>query len=130
MRCDQPLLEVSFAVDYPHKSQALRNVEFAFHRGEVLGLVGESGSGKSTIALALLRLLHWKNAVTRGRILFNGNDLLTAPEKQMAQLRGREIALILQSPMASLNPALRIGTQLEEAWRAHAKGAKTSAREP
>ena len=119
-----PLLEVELAVDYPTKPGALRNVRFSLQSGERMGLVGESGSGKSTIALALLGLLRWKGGRATGRVLFAGNDLFTAGEKQLQHVRGRKIGLVLQSPTASLNPALRIGTQLGEAWRAHSTSSK------
>ncbi len=122
MISDDTLLEVSLQVDYPNKLRALRDVSFNIHRGEVLGLVGESGSGKSTIALALLNLLKWKHGVATGRILFCGRNILSASEQEMRSIRGRQVGLVSQSPLASLNPALRIGTQLGEAWRAHAKG--------
>jgi len=118
------MLEVELSVDYPGKPGALRDVAFHLHRGETLGLVGESGSGKSTIALALLGLLRWKGGHATGRLNFADRDLLAASENEMQGVRGKEIALVLQSPMASLNPALRIGTQLSETWRAHAKGGK------
>ena len=118
------LLEVDLCVDYPNKPLALRNIIFSMRAGEVLGLVGESGSGKSTIALALLRLLGWKGGRARGRIAFAGRDLLAASEKEMERVRGQEVGLVLQSPTASLNPAMRIERQLEEAWRAHAKGTR------
>ncbi|MGA9564573.1 MAG: ABC transporter ATP-binding protein, partial [Candidatus Korobacteraceae bacterium] len=122
MISDDALLAVSLRVDYPNKLHALKDVSFIIHRGEVLGLVGESGSGKSTIALALLNLLRWRDGVATGRILFCGRDLLSASEQEMRSIRGRQIGLVSQSPLASLNPSLRIGTQLGEAWRAHAKG--------
>jgi ABC-type dipeptide/oligopeptide/nickel transport system ATPase component len=122
MEIDRTLLEVDLRVDYPNKPQALRNVSFRMQRGEVLGLVGESGSGKSTIALALLRLLGWKDGKAVGRIVFGGRDLLAVSEREMERIRGHGIGLVLQSPLASLNPALRVGTQLGEAWRAHARG--------
>ena len=107
------------SVDYPNKPGVLRDVRIEVGEGEILGLVGESGSGKSTIALALLRLLEHKGASIAGEILFAGRDLLRLRASEMRQIRGREIALVLQSPLASLNPALRIGTQMAEAWRAH-----------
>jgi ABC-type glutathione transport system ATPase component len=115
------MLEVELSVDYTGKPGALRNVAFRAQYGEMLGLVGESGSGKSTIALALLGLLRWKRGRATGRVKFYGRDLLASGEGEMQRVRGQEIALVLQSPLASLNPALRIGTQLGEAWRAHAK---------
>jgi len=122
MPTDGTLLDVVLRVDYPNKPQALRNVAFSMQQGEVLGLVGESGSGKSTIALALLGLSEWKEGRASGRVVFRGRDLLTASEREMQRVRGREIGLVLQSPTASLNPALCIGRQLGEAWRAHARG--------
>jgi len=122
MESDQTLLQVDLRVDYPNKPSALRGVSFRMQRGEVLGLVGESGSGKSTIALALLGLLGCKDGGAIGHIVFQGRDLMKASEREMQRVRGREIGLVMQSPLASLNPALRIATQLGEAWRAHAKG--------
>jgi ABC-type dipeptide/oligopeptide/nickel transport system ATPase component len=115
----KPLLEARLSVDYPNKPGVLSDVELQIHAGEILGLVGESGSGKSTIALALLQLLDHKGGSVRGEILFDGCDLLKLRPREMRQIRGRDIALVLQSPMASLNPVLRIGSQLSEAWRAH-----------
>jgi ABC-type dipeptide/oligopeptide/nickel transport system ATPase component len=117
------LLETHLSVDYPNKPGVLRDVHLTVSEGEMVGLVGESGSGKSTIALALMRLLEHKGAAINGEILFNGRDLLQLRAKEMRQIRGRAIALVLQSPLASLNPALRIGTQMAEAWRAHVSGA-------
>ncbi len=117
------LLQARLSVDYPNKPGVLRDVCLELDEGEIVGLVGESGSGKSTIALALLRLLEHKGASVTGEIVFNGRDLLHLRPKEMRQIRGREMALVLQSPLASLNPALRIGTQMAEAWRAHVSGA-------
>ena len=116
------LLEVSIRVDYPNRPLALRNIVFSMRRGEVLGLVGESGSGKSTIALALLRLLRWKGGRATGQVVFEGKDLMMTSDKEMEELRGSAIGLVLQCPMASLNPVLRVERQLGEAWLAHAKG--------
>src|SRR5271167_755874 len=129
MQSDNSLLEVDLRVDYPNKPGALRNVSFRMQRGEVLGLVGESGSGKSTIAVALLKLLAWRDGKATGRIMFCGRDLMMASEREMDSIRGRLMGLVLQSPLASLNPALRIGTQLGEAWRAHAKGSSGERRD-
>jgi ABC-type dipeptide/oligopeptide/nickel transport system ATPase component len=90
---------------------------------EIHALVGESGSGKSTLSLAVLRLLEMKGGSANGRLQFNGCDLMNLSERKMREVRGRQISLVLQSPHSSLNPALRIGTQLNEAWHAHANGA-------
>jgi ABC-type dipeptide/oligopeptide/nickel transport system ATPase component len=122
MASEPPLLSVDLRVDFPNKPRTLNRVSFEISRGEILGLVGESGSGKSTIALAILNLLGCKGGKASGRLLFRGRDLLSASEREMRDIRGREIALVLQSPLSSLNPALRIGTQLAEAWSAHAQG--------
>jgi ABC-type glutathione transport system ATPase component len=116
------LLSARVSVHYGDKPAVLRNVEIEIRRGEVLGLVGQSGSGKSTLAMAILGLLDRKRARAEGTIEFEGRDLLTLREFDLRGLRGRKIALVLQSPLSSLNPALKIRTQLKEAWRAHASG--------
>jgi len=116
----RPLLSFQISVDYPGHQGVLRNVYLQIHSGETLGLVGESGSGKSTIALALLGLLSLKGAKVSGQVIFEDEDLLKKPETQLRAIRGRRMSIVLQSPLASLNPALRIGAQLKEAWQAHA----------
>jgi ABC-type dipeptide/oligopeptide/nickel transport system ATPase component len=118
----EPLLSLQVSVDYPGKKGVLRNVSLQIAAGEILGLVGESGSGKSTLSLAILGLLELKNGSAQGHITFQDRDLLRLPQRQLRQLRGKEIALVLQSPHSSLNPALRIGSQLAEAWKAHVSG--------
>jgi ABC-type dipeptide/oligopeptide/nickel transport system ATPase component len=116
------LLAAHISVRYGERPPVLREVALEIRRGEVLGLVGQSGSGKSTLAMAILGLLDRKSARVEGAIEFDGCDLLKLPERALRGLRGRNIALVLQSPMSSLNPALKIRTQLKEAWRAHAAG--------
>ncbi len=123
-----PLLSVALSADYPQKPGVLRDVRFSIATGEILGLVGESGSGKSTIALAIMGLLDLRGGSLRGEILFAGRDLLAANERALRSIRGREIGLVLQSPVSALNPALRIETQLREAWRAHRAESWASAR--
>jgi ABC-type glutathione transport system ATPase component len=113
---------MQLSVRYPGKPPVLRDVALNIAHGEVLGLVGQSGSGKSTLALAILGLLGRQRARVEGQILFQGADLLAMGETQLRSLRGRAISLVLQSPLASLNPALEIRSQLREAWRAHRPG--------
>ena len=122
------LLSVRLSACYGSSPDVLREVSFSIDRGEILGLVGPSGCGKSTLSLAILRLLHLKRGEARGSIAFQGRDLMQLREREMRALRGKEIGLVLQSPLASLNPALRIGAQLEEAWRAHVRGPRAECR--
>jgi ABC-type dipeptide/oligopeptide/nickel transport system ATPase component len=119
-----PLLSLRLSVDYRNKTGVLRDVFMELGQGEILGLVGQSGSGKSTLSLAILRLLHLKGGTARGNLLFKGEDLIAKTETEMRSLRGREMSIVLQSPLSSLNPVLRIGSQLSEAWRAHAGGTR------
>ena len=118
------LLELRLSAAYPGKPGVLRNLSLAVRQGEILGLVGQSGCGKSTLALGILKLLHLKRGTADGSILFNGRDLMALKEREMRSLRGKEIALVLQSPMSSLNPAMRIGMQLEEAWNIHQRSTR------
>ncbi len=121
---NQILLSAHFSVRYGDKPHVLRNLQLEIRRGEVLGLVGQSGSGKSTLALAVLGLLDKKRSKAEGTIKFQDSDLLQLSERDLRELRGRAITLVLQSPLSSLNPALKIKTQLKEAWRAHALGTR------
>jgi ABC-type glutathione transport system ATPase component len=115
-----PVLRVELSADYPGKPGVLRNVQLDLVPGRITGLVGESGSGKSTLALAIMRLLDRKAARIEGALNFRGDNLLRLSERQMRRVRGKEIALVLQTAASSLNPSLRIETQLREVWRAHA----------
>ena len=122
MTPERPLLSLRLSVDYRNKSGVLRDIFLEIRRGEIVGLVGQSGSGKSTLALAILRLLHLKGAKVRGEVIFQGQDLSQKTESHLRSIRGREMSIVLQSPLTSLNPALRIGAQLREAWHAHSTG--------
>jgi len=119
------LLSAHVSIAYADRPAVLHDVELQIHRGEVLGLIGQSGSGKSTLALAILGLLDRKRVRPEGTIQFEGCELLHLRESDLRSLRGRKIALVLQSPLSSLNPALKIRTQLTESWRAHASGSKS-----
>src|SRR5580704_12255074 len=119
---NQILLSAQLSVRYAGKAPVLRDIRLEIQRGEVLGLVGQSGSGKSTLAMAILGLLDRKRSQAEGTIRFQDSDLLRLSERELRALRGRAVALVLQSPLSSLNPALKIRTQLKEAWRAHASG--------
>jgi ABC-type dipeptide/oligopeptide/nickel transport system ATPase component len=119
-----PLLALSISADYAGKPGVLRDLRLEMQPGEILGLVGESGSGKSTLALSILRLLDLKGGKVSGSIRFSGRELMQLPESEMQAIRGRDIGLVLQSPMSSLNPALKIGTQMHETWRAHKPGSR------
>jgi ABC-type dipeptide/oligopeptide/nickel transport system ATPase component len=113
-----PVLELqSVSIDFGSKP-AVRELSFSIAPGESMGLVGESGSGKSATALAIMRLLP-PQASTRGRILFQGGDLLTASDAAIRSIRGRHIAMIFQEPMTALNPVMRVGDQVAEAVVAH-----------
>ena len=98
--------------------EAVNDLSFTLHAGETLGIVGESGSGKSQTAMAIMGLLA-DNARTRGRIVFDGQDLLTLPERKRRKIRGARIGMVFQDPMTSLNPYLRIGLQMAEVLETH-----------
>ncbi|MGI9399654.1 MAG: ABC transporter ATP-binding protein [Rhizobiaceae bacterium] len=99
--------------------RAVDGVNFKLARGEVMGLVGESGSGKSVTGFSILGLVDPPGRIAEGRIVFHGEDLVHLPARQMQKLRGSRISMIFQDPMMTLNPVLRIDTQMIEAIRAH-----------
>jgi len=109
--------------------KAVDGVSFAVERGRVLGLVGESGSGKTVTGFSIIGLVDPPGRITGGKILFQGRDLATLPESEMRQLRGNRIAMIFQDPMMTLNPVLRIDTQMIETVQAHAKASHEEARQ-
>ncbi|HEX4930091.1 MAG TPA: ATP-binding cassette domain-containing protein, partial [Gaiellaceae bacterium] len=98
---------------------AVNGISFDIAPGETLGIVGESGCGKSVTSLALLGILARNGRVTRGTAMFGGRDLLKLSDKELRDVRGREIAMIFQDPMTSLNPVLTIGRQIREALETH-----------
>src|SRR5437867_8280412 len=101
-------------------TKAVDGVSFTLHAGETLALVGESGCGKSVTCLSLVRLVpEPAGRIVGGRVLFEGQDLLQKSSAEMRRVRGKQIAMVLQDPMTSLNPALTIGTQVSEVVRLH-----------
>ncbi|SOC00158.1 peptide/nickel transport system ATP-binding protein [Ureibacillus xyleni] len=101
---------------------AVDHISFHINRGEILAIVGESGCGKSVTSLSIMGLVPSPpGKITSGQILLDGQDLTTLPEKQMRKVRGRDVAMIFQEPMTSLNPLYTIGYQLVEAIRIHKK---------
>ncbi|MCS5603905.1 MAG: ABC transporter ATP-binding protein [Paracoccus sp. (in: a-proteobacteria)] len=108
-------------------AKAVDGVSFSLERGQILGLVGESGSGKSVTGFSILGLVDPPGRVTGGRILFDGDDLVAGGEAALRPLRGKRIAMIFQDPMMTLNPVLRIDTQMIETVRAHDRVTKAEA---
>jgi ABC-type dipeptide/oligopeptide/nickel transport system ATPase component len=109
-------------------TRVVDDVSFTMAAGETLGLIGESGSGKSVTAFAILRLLQPSGQIVSGRIVFEGQDLLTLSEREMRAVRGARISLIFQEPMTALNPVMRVGDQVAEALTAHNMASRSEAR--
>ncbi|WP_192986420.1 ABC transporter ATP-binding protein [Carnobacterium mobile] len=112
---------------YAGKVKAIRGVSFNLKKGETLAIVGESGSGKSVTTRSIMRLLSQNANIEEGEILFNGKDLIKKSEKEMQGIRGKDIAMIFQDPMTSLNPTMTIGKQVAEPIRLHQKLNKNEA---
>jgi oligopeptide/dipeptide ABC transporter ATP-binding protein len=108
--------------------RAVDGVSFRVRRGKTLGVVGESGCGKSVTALSVMRLIPPPGRHVGGRILFEGRDLAILPEPEMRAVRGRDIAMIFQEPMTSLNPVFTVGYQIMEAIRTHLPVSRAEAR--
>jgi peptide/nickel transport system ATP-binding protein len=110
-------------------AKAVDGVSFSVAKGEILGLVGESGSGKSVTGFSILRLVDPPGRIVSGRILFDGVDLAGLDDERLRAIRGKRIAMIFQDPMMTLNPVLRIDTQMVEACRAHSPMSRGAALE-
>ena len=109
--------------------KAVRGISFDLNQGEVLGIVGESGSGKSVTSLSIMGLLQHPGRVVDGEIFFQDKDILSYSKRQMRRVRGKEIAMIFQDPMTSLNPVYTVGNQIVEMILEHEKMTKAQARE-
>jgi peptide/nickel transport system ATP-binding protein len=120
---ERPLLDIrNVTLEFKTRSgtvHALEQVSLAIARGETVGLVGESGSGKSVLSYAVMRILDAAARVTHGQALFGGMDLLAAKESDLAEVRGREIAMIFQNPRTALNPIRRVGDQIADVLKRH-----------
>lgn len=107
--------------------QAVRGVSFELYKGEALGIVGESGCGKSVSMMSILRLIPENAKIKTGDVIFDGKNLATLPERGMQDIRGRDISMIFQDPMTSLNPVLSVGDQLTEHLIKHKRISKSEA---
>lgn len=117
------ILEVKGLKTYFHTFKgvvkAVDNVSFSLEAGEILGLVGESGGGKSVTGFSIIKLIEEPGKIEAGEIIFNGEDLVKYSEREMSSIRGKDIAMIFQDPMTSLNPVYTIGKQMEEVLILH-----------
>lgn len=118
----------TYFFDRKGKVPAVDGVDFIIHKGETLGIVGESGCGKSVTSMSILKLLPPEGKVVDGEILFKGNNLVEYTPVEMEKVRGKEIAMIFQEPMTSLNPVYTIGKQIDEMILNHEKLSKKEVR--
>ena len=123
MENDLPLLQLkNLTTIFPTKRgevTAVNEVNLDLAGGEILGIVGEAGCGKSTVLLSILRLIARPGRIDRGEILFRGQDLRRSPQRAMRDIRGKEISMIFQDPLSTLNPVFPVGEQIREAMRLH-----------
>ena len=111
-------LNVGFS-SYGETTKIVTDVSFHIDEGETVGIVGESGCGKSMTALSVMRLIKCPPGYIKGEIRLNGKNLLELSERQMCDVRGKDVSMIFQEPMTSLNPVITIGKQLMEVFRSH-----------
>ena len=122
-------LSVTFQRRGGRPTRAVDGVSFSVRPGEVVGIVGESGSGKSVTSMAIMGLLPKRAVQVSGEAIFRGSNLLTMSAGQLSDLRGRELAMVFQDPMSSLNPVIQIGVQVTEVLRRHQDISRASARD-
>ncbi|MGH9948703.1 MAG: ABC transporter ATP-binding protein [Pyrinomonadaceae bacterium] len=129
----EPLLTVNnLQTEFPTRAglvRAVNDVSFSVDRGELVGLVGESGCGKSITALSIIGLISPPGKIVGGSIKFKGEELISAKEKRLREIRGNDIGMIFQDPMTSLNPVYTVGEQIAEALRLHRNLDRKNARE-
>lgn len=122
-KATDPILSIkNLSIELPKgadRQYAVHDVSLDLHRGEILCVVGESGSGKSVMTGAIMNDLPWRLKVTSGEVIFNSRDVLKMSHAELNKLRGARIAMIYQEPMAALNPAVRIGKQVNEVFKLH-----------
>ncbi len=127
----QPLLDVRELATTFHTDEgqlrAVRGIDLTVNRAETVALVGESGCGKSVTALSILRLVPPPGRIESGRILFDGRDLMELDPAEMRSVRGRDIGIVFQEPMSSLNPVFNIGSQVAEVIRTHRDVSRSAA---
>ncbi|MGB0905432.1 MAG: ATP-binding cassette domain-containing protein, partial [Mangrovicoccus sp.] len=107
---------------------AVRGVDLQLGQGETLGIVGESGSGKSVTAFSILRILDHGGDIASGEIIYSGMELAKATERELNDIRGREISMIFQNPRAALNPIRKVGHQIEDVLRQHTQATRQDAK--
>ncbi len=127
MRAKKVLSVKNYSLKIDDKN-VLSNISFELRKGEILGVVGESGSGKSLTALSVLKLLNIQNLQSDGEIIFNGNSLSQLEESKIKKIRGKEISIIFQEPMSSLNPSMKCGHQISEIILNHEKISSASSK--
>lgn len=120
-------LKTYFYLEGKKVAKAVDGVDFTVNPGETVALVGESGSGKSITSLSIMKLINKPGKIEDGQILFDGKDLVRFSDKQMTNVRGREIGMIFQEPMTALNPVFTIGNQIKETLIRHKKISKVEA---